>query len=271
MDPAWATNKAVLILLPVLFALGLAWSLYTGNAWQTAAEQGLVMAMAAFGSWALGRELMPDDNAAAFISMAVAVLACLSFGSPGLLMLFTTLFLVRIVNRSSGLVAMTRDSVLVTVLVIWTVYATKMPWMGAVAALAFVFDATLQNPQRRQLGFAILCLGTMIVYIVDHDVAWKFLERPDSLLQWLAVAAVLLFGLSLTTLKKVHSCGDVNGKRLDTRRVKAGMAVALLACLQGLGQISEVVLLVAAIGGLCMAIAFQRSFRGTAKGLSHKE
>ncbi len=271
LDPAWPTNKAVLILLPMLLLLGLAWSMFTGHTWQTAAVEGLVMALAAFGSWALGRELMPDDHAAAFISMAVAMLACLSFDSPGLLILVSTLLLVRIVNRSTGLVAMTRDSVLVTGLVIWTVYATQLPWMGAVAALAFIFDATLENPQRKQLLFALLCLGAMIVYIVDHDVAWKSLQRPDSLVQWLAIAAALLFGLSLIVLKKVHSRGDANGKRLNTERVKGGMAIALLAYLQGLGQLSQVILLVATIGGLCLGIAFRHSFRSTAKGLRHKE
>lgn len=271
LDPAWPTNKAVLILLPLILVVGLAWSLYQGQSWQVAAGQALVFALAAFGSWALGRELMPDDHAAAFISMAMAFLACLSFDSPGLLVLFSTLLLVRIVNRSTGLAAMTWDSLLVTLLVIWTVYATQMPWMGAVAAMAFVFDATLKNPQLKQLLFAVLCLGTMIVYIVDHDVAWTAWHQPDSLLQWLAIVAALLFGLNLIVLKKVHSRGDVNGKRLNPERVKAGMAIAMLAYLQGLGQMPQVVLLVATIGGLCVGIAFRRSFRSTAKGLRHKE
>jgi len=271
LDPAWPTNRAVLILLPIAFVMGLAWSMFMGHSWQTAAAHGLVFALATFGSWALARELMPDDHAAAFISMAMAFLACLSFSSPGLMVLFTTFLLVRIVNRSTGLAAMTRDSVLVTILVIWTVYAAQLPWMAAVAALAFVFDATLKNPQRKQFLFAILCLGTMIVYIVDHDVAWAVLHHPDSLLQWLAVAAALLFGLNMIVLKKVHSRGDVNGKRLNPERVKAGMAIALLAYLQGLGQMPEVVLLVATTGGLCLGIAFRRSFRSTAKGLRHRE
>lgn len=271
LDPALPTNKAVLILLPIMLVLGLVWSLFENHPWQTAAAQGLVFALAAFGSWALGRELMPDDHAAAFISMAMALLACLSFDSPGLLMLFSTLLLVRIVNRSTGLMAMNRDSVLVTLLVIWTVYATQLPWMGAVAAVAFVFDATLRHPQRKQLLFAVMCLGSMIVYIVDHDFAWKSLHRPDSLLQWLGIAAALLFGLNLMVLKKVHSRGDVNGKRLIPERVKAGMAIALLAYLQGLGQMSQVILLVATVGGLCLGIAFRRSFRSTAKGLRHRE
>jgi len=271
LDPAWPSNKAVLILLPLMLLAGLAWSLYLGLGWQTAFTNGLVFAFAAFGSWALGREVMPDDHAAAFVSMAMAFLACLAFQTPGLLLLFATLMLVRVVNRSTGLPARTSDSIIVTMLVIWAVYATQSPWFGAVAALAFVFDASLKIPRRKQLLFALVCLATTLIYMVDHDLPWFEFHAPDSLLQWLAIAAALLFGLNLILLKKVHSRGDVNGKRLNPERVKAGMAIALLAYLQGLSRMSEVVLLVATIGGLCLGYAFRRSFRSTAKGLRHRE
>jgi hypothetical protein len=152
-------------------------------------------------------------------------------------------------------------------MVIMTVYATESPWFGAVAALAFGLDASLKEPQRRQLLFAILCLATMVVYIVDHDTDWLAFQAPGALIQWIAIATTLLFGLNLPLLKKVHSKGDVGDKRLDPERVKAGMAIAMLAALQGLGQMVDVILLVATITGLCLGIAFRRSFRTSGKGL----
>ncbi len=271
LDPVWPTNKAVIILMPIALVAGICWSLYLSLGWQAAMINGLVFALAVFGSWALGRELLPDDHVAAFISMAMAFLACLSFHTPGLLTLFATLGLVRVVNRSTGLMARTSDSLLLTLLVIWTVYATESPWLGAVATLAFVLDAILKNPHRRQLLFAALCLGTMVVYIVDHDVSWMNLQPPNSLLQWLALAMSLLLVLNLLLMKKVHSRSDVGDKRLDSQRVKAGMVVALLACLQGLADMPQVILLLATIAGLCLGMAFRRSFRSTAKGLRRKD
>lgn len=271
LDPVWPTNKAVLILLPVALLAGVCWSLFMAQAWQTALLNGLVFAFAVFGSWALARELLPDDHAAAFVSMAMAFLACLSFYSPGLLTLFTTLGLVRVLNRSAGLTARTTDSMVLTLLVIWVIYAIQSPWFGAVAALAFVLDATLKNPKRKQLLFALICLGTMVVYIVDHDVDWLSLQPPNSLLQWLAIAMSLLLGLNLLLLKKVHSRGDIGSKRLNPQRVKAGMVIALLACLQGLGDMPQIILLLATIAGLGLGMAFRRSFRSTAKGLRHKD
>jgi hypothetical protein len=267
LDPAWPSNKAVLFLAPIALLLGFTWSLMMGQDWQSALSNGGVFALAIFGTWALGRELLPDDHAAAFVSMAVALLACMNYYSPGLWVLFTTLGLVRIVNRSTGLKARLRDSVVVFLMVVMTVYATGSPWFGAVAALAFGLDASLKEPQRRQLLFTILCLATMVVYIVDHDTDWLAFQAPGALIQWIAIATTLLFGLNLPLLKKVHSKGDVGDKRLDPERVKAGMAIAMLAALQGLGQMVDVILLVATITGLCLGIAFRRSFRTSGKGL----
>ena len=270
LDPSWPSNKAVLILLPVALLAGFAWSMVLGHELQPALVSGVVSVLAVFGSWALGRELLPDDHTAAFVSMAMAFLVCMSYYTPGLLVLFTTLGLVRIVNRSTGLAAQTRDSVLVTVLVIWTIYATSTPWLGAVAALAFLLDAILKEPQRKQLLFAVISLATMVIYLVDHDESWLELAAPQSLIQWIAIVVTLMFGLNLPLLKKVHSRGDVSNKRLDLDRVKAGMVIAMLATLQGLAAMADVILLVATIAGLCLGVAFRRSFRTTGKGLRHQ-
>lgn len=269
VDPADAGDRAVLIASAAALLAGLTWSLAQGQGWPAVLLSSLVFALAVFGSWSLGRELLPDDSAAAYVSMTLALLACLSYGTPGVLALYTTLGLVRIVNRSNGLEASKPESVVVLLLVIWTVYACQSPWFAAVAGLAFILDASLNNPLRRQLLFAVLSFGTMVVYIVDHDVAWLDIHAPHTLLQWLAVAAILLFGLNLALLKKVHSRATFGGKKLNPERVKGGIVVALLACLQGLDSMPQFVLLVATIGGLCLGIAFRRSFRPTTKGLRH--
>jgi hypothetical protein len=267
LDPAVPTNRAVLILMPLAAGVGVAWSLAGGASGWAAVQQGLVFLLAVFGAWALARELLPDLPAVAFVSLALAFLACLATPSPGLLTLFATLGLVRIVNRSTGLAARVPDSVAVTALVIWTVYRTGNPWFGAVGAYAFLLDASLRKPLKRQLPFALVCVGAMVVYIVDHDVNWLQVKVPDNLLEWLGVFALVLFSLNLVLMRKVHSKGDVGATRLDLERVKGGMSVGLLATLQGIDEWAEVVLLVATIGGLCLGIAFRRAFRPSSKGL----
>jgi hypothetical protein len=271
LDPTWPSNKAVLILVPLAAVVGFAHSLGGGAGFLAALNMAFIQAAAVFGTWALARELMPDDHVSAFISMALGFAATLVFTVPGLMVLFATLLLVRILNRSSGLAAQTLDSVAVTLLVIWAVYSSASPWFGAVGALAFFLDGVLYKPQKRQWWFALICLGSMVVFIVDHDVAWLGIKVPDSLLKWLAMLATLIFCLNLALLKKMHSRGDIGHARLDLRRVKAGMAIGLLAMLQGLEALPQVILLIATIGGLCIGIAFRRSFRNPVKGLRKTE
>ncbi len=267
LDPAWPSNRAVLILMPLAALAGLVISLHKGGGFVPSLNIALIYAAVVFGTWALARELMPDDHVSAFISMALGFAAVLAFPRPGLLMLFATLALLRVINRSSGQAARTRDSIIVTLLVIWTVYSSQSPWFGAVGALTFFLDGILYKPVKRQWWFALICFGTMVVYIVDHDVEWWGIVAPDSLLKWLAILAMLVFCLHVMLLKKIHSRGDIGRSRLDLRRVKAGVAVAVLATLQGLEAMPHVILLVATIGGLCLGIAFRRAFRNPVKGL----
>ncbi len=262
-------NRAVLVATAVSAVAGFGWALASGQALQAALASAVVFPLAVFGSWSLARELLPDDSAAAFLSMALAFLACLAFITPGVLPLYATLGLVRVVNRSNGLEAHPTDSVAVVLLVILAVYSSTNAWFAAVAALAFVLDAGLKNPLRRQLLFAVLCIGTMVVYIVDHDVAWLDVSAPHTLPQWLAILACVLLALNMATLKKVHSRAGFGGKRLNPERIKAGMAIAMLACLQGLDNMPHHILLVTTVGGLCLGIALRRSFRTTTKGLRH--
>lgn len=268
-DLAQAGNRVVLAVTLVATVIGAGGALLQGLGMQAALVSLLVFPLAVFGSWSLARELLPDEGAAAYLSMGLALIACLAYPVPGLLALYATLGLVRIVNRSNGLEARPLDSVVIVLLVILTVYQSAHAWFAAVAALAFVLDATLKNPSRRQLLFAALCAGTMVVYIVDHDVAWLEFGPPHTLLQWLAIVACLLLALNMAMLKKVHSRAGFGGKRLSLERIRAGMVVGMLACLQGLDSLPHFILLVTTVGGLCLGIALRRSFRTTTKGLRH--
>jgi hypothetical protein len=71
-----------------------------------------------------------------------------------------------VINRSTGLAARTRDSIVVTLLVIPTCYSSQ----------ALVWCGCSDLPRRRpaQTGkapvvVALICFGSMVVYVVDHD------------------------------------------------------------------------------------------------------
>jgi hypothetical protein len=266
LEPAFLSNKAVLILMPLGAALGAVTAWVDGQTGMQLLQQAVFFLLVVFGSWALARELDPDDHTAAFISMAAAVFAALVVDAPGILIVFTTLGLVRLVNRSTGLAARMADSVLVMLLTLLVIYTTESPFFGIVAALAFILDGSLKEPLRHQWIFGLVCLGGMIVYMVDNDIGFEQLSAPNSLFEWLALLFLLIFALNTLLLKKVYSKGDMSGKTLDLGRVRGGMAVGLFAALQGIVRPDDVVIIVACIAGICIGMAFRKGFKAPVAG-----
>lgn len=262
------TNRAMVILLAPAAVGAIVLGVLQGAALATVLGFALHAVLAGFGGWALGRELDPDHQASAFAAMALAVFVLYMLGpvytGHSILVLLTTLGLVRQVNRTTGLESRLSDSLVLMALTLWVIYATANPLFGLVAALSFAFDGSLDRPQRRQYVFALASVGATIVYMVDHDSSLQLLSAPQSLPQWLAALAVLVFGLNVLLLDSVASVCDVRQRNLDLRRVRAGATVALVAVAQGLPQVREVALLAAVLAGVCLAAAFRRSFRNPA-------
>lgn len=264
LDPAWPSNKAVLILLPLAAILGAALEWADGGTPGAVLLRALNLALALFLSWALARELDPDDQSVAFISLAAGVLVGMLLDSPGLLAAVATLGLIRVVNRSTGLPARKADSVALVLLTITVIYSTGSPLFGGVAALAFVLDGSLKEPLRHQWVFALVCLGGMVVYLVDHDGGLGLPGTPDSLFEWLSVLFLLMFALDILLTRRIRSRGDINDRPLLVGRVRGGMAVGLLAALQSVDRPENVAVIVAAIAGICVGMAFRKGFRAPA-------
>ncbi len=220
--------------------------------------------LAGFGSWALGRELAPDDQAAAFVAMFLAVIMMLFAGpeasSYGLLVLFMTLGLARQVNRTTGLEARVSDSLLLTILLALGIYSTANPLIGIAGFVSFALDGYLSKPLRRQWMFAFISIVVMVVYMVDHESATQIYTLPESLGQWVAALIALVFALSLALGTGINSLGDVGRKKLDAARVRAGMLVALVVIMTGIPDIMQVGLVTATAAGVCLSSAVRRSF-----------
>lgn len=259
-------TRAVLMLLPAAALLGAVASWAAGESAMQILQQALHFLLIAYGSWALARELNPDDLVFAFVSLVVCLLAALAVDNPGILIVYATLLLVRLVNRSSGLMARTSDSLVALALVLLVMYATDSPFFGTVAAVAFILDGSLRDPLRQQWVFGLVCLAATVVYMVDHDVGFAVLAVPDSLAEWLAVLVLLIFALNMLLLRRVRAKGDAYGKALDVARVRGGMLVGLLAAVQGVTRPDSVIIIVAVIAGICIGMAFRKGFKAPAAG-----
>jgi len=260
-DTASPGGKILLFLVFAAAALGAALAWRGGQPVAQVLQTGVYSLLAVYGCWALARELDPDDRAAAFVSLAAGAIAVLTFDSPGILILYTTLGLVRMVNRSNGLAARKPDSFLLLALSLLVIYSSGSPLYGVVAGIAFLLDGSLREPLRHQWVFGLVCFGGTLVYTVDHDVALGQFSVPGSLFGWLAWLFLFIYALNILLLNSVKSTGDTNGKALDLARVRGGMAIGLLAAFQAMSRPGDVVLIVAVLAGICFGMAFRKGFK----------
>jgi hypothetical protein len=234
LDPRYPTNRAVQVLMPIAALVG------GGVAWFGGVDaKGIALAalgglLVVFGCWALGRELAPDDNPGAFIGMAFAFAAFLLLDDTSVLLPFVALFLVRIVNRSTGLKAKLGDSILVWLLCVGAIYGLHSPLLGLVAAIAFVSDALLPDGLPRQWVFAGMSVAAAgFALVLDPLGSIRLPEVTPTLVMSLgALSVAWLVNIAFT--RSVASVADIGGEPLSLGRVRAGMLIGWLVALQGL-------------------------------------
>lgn len=196
LDPTYPSNVAIV-----------AWSLAAWGLWGWAAG------LSIFFAWALTREIDPDHPGSALFAAALAT--CWGGYSSGLFLLLLGL---RMVNRTPGLPARWLDSLLVLGLA-WT-----RPNAAWIAAAAFLLDATLDQPLRRQLVFGALALVSMA-----HSDSFRGAGYSPEM-GW-----GLLLCLSFLSLGQSNehplSRGDANQAPLVASRLLAAQLLAILAAL----------------------------------------
>ena len=231
IDPAYLTNRALLVVLPLLMLLnaGLASPYDIGSGPMSAALNG---ALVAFAAWALTRELAPDYNAAAFVALVLAWIANVTLGTTQVLLVFVALLLVRLVNRSTGPRWRVLDTLGVLGFCIWAAVNTQQPLILVVAAGAFTLDAALRDPLRRHYIAAAVCIAAF---------AWMLLSdvrlTAGDLIAWdWGLVGVIAGGIALIVARSpdpVSYC-DTSPDRLDRVRVNAGLITGWLLAVQSL-------------------------------------
>lgn len=235
LDPRYPTNRAVLLLLPAAAGIAGAMALSRGSGLPEIALSALFGVAAAVAGWAFARELAPDLEQLAFLSMLLTFGAFLTVESSSLLLLFAAQFLVRVVNRSVGLPARVVDSVFVAGLTVWATWAGPYPGLGLIGALAFGLDASMKERFRRHWIFAGICLAAAGLSLYGQG-QWWFPESLPATAAGLLLIVAVAYGLTMWRTRRVTSPADVTGTPLSSARVLAGMAVGLLGGLQALAR-----------------------------------
>ncbi len=228
-DPRYPTNLAILIIAAAAPApIGL-WRLFQGQAILSIAWWGFQAGAAIFFAWTIARELDPERELAAFVPAGLAILAVIFLALPDLLLLLWFIFLLRIINRTSGLTASILDSVLTLILtlaIVWT--GGWIAGLGMAAVL--LLDARLSEPHRPHRIYAVLAL------LVTAGLGiWRSGAGAMAGLSIPALAASLsilaIFGTVVSGSRTVRAVADYTGQPLDPARVRAGQVVCGLVAL----------------------------------------
>lgn len=230
VDLAFPTNRAI-VLNSGLVVLGVGVTeLLAHTRPAQATVTALATALAVFLAWALGRELDPDRDGAAFAAAALALLASWTLGTPSILALLVVLLSLRIVNRTVGPPARALDSLALFALALLVV--ARGGWVpGAVAGTAFLLDGVLKPPHRRHFALAV---G------VAAFLAWQRALPPAAsaagaggTLRWAAIGLALPFLGVVVRGGSPVSVTDIGSQPLLSSRVRAAQVLGLVAVLLG--------------------------------------
>jgi len=227
IDPTYLTNRIIAVVTILYMVGGVVFRWISGTGFFEGAYRGAGAGVAVFLAWALGRELDPDNDTAAFFGAGLTAIAVPFLNPPGLLILFWLLIMLRLVNRTTGLPATLVDSLGWVLLSLWMII--KGNWIvGLMTAGALVCDGILYPKQKRQLGLASIPLAaTALVLIRKPD-----LYRPphDFILPLGVVLLISLFFIPvLRGARTLRGQGDLTGAPLRPQRVITAQMLALTA------------------------------------------
>ncbi len=228
VEPRVPTNLAILVIMG-LAAVGLSLTaVVRGAGVLDALLTGLLGSVVVFVTWALARDLAPDDAPAAFAALVPVIIVLLDDADPAFFGPLVALGLVRVVNRSVGPAAMLVDRVTLTVLVFVLACEGYGFSVGAAAVIAFALDAVL--PERSPNGgvFASIAAAATGMGMLIGEPQLSIVAPGPWTFGAMAIAAVYL--VVVATQSAPTSPCDVDPHRVLRRdRVQGGMLVGLLA------------------------------------------
>jgi hypothetical protein len=237
IDPRYPTNLAILAMATAVGAVGFIGQLVSGNRFLEALGWSLTLGFLTISTWAIGREVDPDYELSAFVGVGLFLISLLFYDYYVVWPVLLVIIALRIVNRSNGLTATWLDSAALTIFAGWLAGGTGHWEYGAAAALAFLLDAFLPVPSRRQFLFAVVMVLIILFWqlttVVDRAVG-----LPFPMAEWIVVVVTAILFISLLTLRSNHirSLGDATRLPLIPQRVQAGQLLALVTGLLLLWQ-----------------------------------
>lgn len=227
LDPAYKTNIAIMILTLLTGTVMGGVSLLQSGDLGLAIGAGLLYGAIVFVAWAISREIDPDHDLSAFVSVALALGAALWL-MPSTIALWPLGLVIlgsRMLTRVVGIRATLIDSLILVAVIGLTAYSGYIA-VALAASVFFFLDAWLEESQRRQWAFGALALAIvlLVALIANQGIGLVQLSAPY-LVVIAGISLVFLLTILLTGQITTHS--DFGNRPLSLSRVRAAMLMAL--------------------------------------------
>ncbi len=237
LDPAYKTNLALILLTVAAGAVTTAIGFLRGGDLAQSLLSGSRMGLYLFLCWALTREIDPDHEGSAFLSMA-AGLALLGSGvGPALVTGFWLLGLLRVLNRTTGRTTTYLDSFLLFFASLWLAWVED--WvLGIVGGTVFILDGFLDNPalRHRRLG-GVLIASSLALWLTGSG------QNPARVLptsaSWMVLPVSLLLLPLFVASKRILSKGDASDLALNAVRVQVTQLSMLVIAILLLARVQD--------------------------------
>jgi len=228
IDPRYPTNLAILIWCTIVGALMLGFRLVSDAEIVQAILDSVMAGITVFMTWALAREIDPQEQLSAFVAVSLMTIVLFVVGVQfNLIVLAYMLTMSRIVNRSVGLPATLSDS---TMLLLFTGFVGIVgSWIFALMGAAmFLLDSILPNRDRKHVFFGIFSVAIAIVaFVIQSSSLNSILPTVEYAVGMLAVT--FIFVPTIVKSKHLTVIADATREPLTPIRVQALQAIAVLA------------------------------------------
>lgn len=220
-----ATRLALLCSV-LAFCAEAAWKLYQGMNTYDACMAGVGVGFGLLFSFMLGMELDPDRKWGGFIGGVLSVGWSAWMGEPNFMVMLLLIFMLRMMNRSSGDAHKIADDVLMLLCAWWL--GQEGAWLyPMMLGVAYVIESQLPNGVFYSLYMAALSFG-MLWFSGGISRAPITLSIYNIAL--MAVAAILFLPM-LRMSVLVEAREDRSGRRMDGKRLRASNFFFLISAL----------------------------------------
>lgn len=207
-------------ILTAVAAMG--WKTIAGANTETAMYFGLNTAAAFFFAWLIAQELDPDRKLGGIIGGGLSIVAALALGDGNVLVLLWLLFILRLLNRTSGSRHKMGDNALIIFIAYWL--GRDGYWLYPVlTGTVYIIESQIKGGYYRSLYLGGLAFA--ITAMADTSVKANNLQM---IYVYLMAICFILFLPELRMAVATEAKGDKDGKRIIPQRLQVAQGVFLL-------------------------------------------